>query len=124
MNGTAITSQFPSPHGMEGANTTKTWIDTVEAERRSPDSVYQVTVPNDSAFDAASAAARSAPRWSAFPDGETSTHCARAAAGALKAGGVGGISSSSSVWPNWMNTDLKIGSWLGNQVTRLPAAPW
>jgi hypothetical protein len=50
-------------------------------------------------YSTSAAVARSAPRWSAFPNGETSTHCASAAAGALQAGGVVGIPSSGSVWP-------------------------
>ncbi|MEB0134768.1 RHS repeat-associated core domain-containing protein [Actimicrobium sp. CCC2.4] len=124
MNGTTITSQFPTPHGIEGANTTKSWLDTVAAEGRLPDSVYQVTVLDDNAFDAAAAVARGLPRWSAFPNGTTSTNCTNASNSALKAGGVIGISSASSAWPNWMNTDLTIASWFGKQVTKLPAAPW
>jgi RHS repeat-associated protein len=124
MNGTTITSQFPTPHGIEGVNTTKSWLDTVAAEGRLPDSVYQVTVLDDNAFDAAAAVARGLPRWSAFPNGTTSTNCTNASNSALKAGGVIGISSASSAWPNWMNTDLTIASWFGKQVTKLPAAPW
>lgn len=124
MNGTTITSQFPTPHGIEGANTTKTWLDTVAAENRSPDYVYQVAVPNDKAFDEAAAKARNSSKWFAFPDGNNSTHCTQAAQSALSAGGVRGLSSTSSAWPNWLNSDLLLNSWFGTQVYRLPAAPW
>ncbi|HET7831986.1 MAG TPA: hypothetical protein VFK88_03375 [Gallionella sp.] len=83
MNGSTITSQFPKPRGIEGANTTKTWLDTVAAEKCSPDYVYQVTVPNDKAFDEAAAKARNSSKWFAFPDGNNSTHCTQTAQNAL-----------------------------------------
>ena len=34
------------------------------------------------------------------------------------------IGSTGAIWPNWINTDLWLASWFGNQVVRLPAAPW
>lgn len=124
MNGAPITSQFPNPHGIEGANTTKTWLDTVAAEGRQPNYVYEVSVPNDTAFDASAAAARNTPRWYAFPDGNNSTNCSNAAADAMRAGGVKGVSSTGGVWPNWYNSNMQSALWFGSQVTQLPAAPW
>ncbi len=91
MNGTTITSQFLTPSGYKGENTTKTWIDTVAYEGRSPDYVYQVTVPDDKAFDEVAAKARSVPTWFALPNGKTSTNCSTAAQGAIRAGGVRGL---------------------------------
>ncbi|MFZ5723956.1 MAG: RHS repeat-associated core domain-containing protein [Pseudomonadota bacterium] len=123
MNGTTITSQFPTPHGAAGANTTLTWIDTVKAEGREPDYVYQVSLPNDSALNAASAAARGAPKWRAFPNGSTSTHCANAAAHAMNAGGLSGLPTS-PLLPSNLNWNLFMRSLLGTQVYQLPVAPW
>jgi RHS repeat-associated protein len=123
MNGAPITSQFPDPHGIVGANITKTWIDTVAAEGRRPDYVYQVSIKNDNALDAAAAKARNTPTWYAFPNGETTTNCSLAANRALKSGGVP-VSSTSAAWPNWLNSNLLIDSLTRNQVYRLPTAPW
>jgi RHS repeat-associated protein len=124
MNGTTLTSQFPTPHGIEGINTTKSWADTVAAEGRDADYVYKVNVPNDGPFDAAVARVRRTPRWYAFPDGENSTQCAKAASGAMSAGGVKGMPSAGTIWPNWLNSDLLFDSVFGNQVTRLPGVPF
>lgn len=123
MNGAPITSQFPDPRGISGTNTTKTWLDTVAAEGRRPDFVYQVSVKDDSAFDAAAAIARNAPMWYAFPNGETTTNCSVAANRALRSGGVP-VSPTSAAWPNWLNSNLLLDSLTGKQVYRLPRAPW
>lgn len=106
-----------------GAAGTKTWLDSVAAEGRQPDYVYQVNIKNDKAFDAAAATARNAPTWYAFPNGETSTNCSVAANHALKSGGVP-VSPTSAAWPNWLNSNLLIDSLTGDQVYRLPRAPW
>jgi len=123
MDGTAITSQFPDPHGIEGINTTKTWIDTLASEGRPPDNIYEIYISDDGAFDAAAAAARNTPTWSAFPDGTNSTNCARAASGALSAGGVR-VGDPSNYWPNYLNLQLMLDSLIDSNVYRLPAAPW
>jgi len=124
LNSTTIVSQFPTPHGIEGTNTTLSWLDTVRAEGRAADYVYQVSVPNDAEFDRAAAAARAIPTWFAFPDGSTSTQCAAAASSSLRAGGVNGLPLGNPLLPNYLNTNLLIKSLLGSQAFRLPAAPW
>jgi RHS repeat-associated protein len=123
MNGTTITSQFPAPHGIKGVNTTLTWLDTVKAEGRPADYVYQVTVKDDDAFDASARASRAAPTWSAFPIFKTTTNCFSAATSALAAGKVTG-GGPGSLLPGDLNGVLLMQSVFGGQVTRLPAAPW
>jgi RHS repeat-associated protein len=51
LSGRVILSQFPTPHGMSGRNDTKTFNETLAAERRPPDELFKVFVPNDQAFD-------------------------------------------------------------------------
>jgi len=122
LNGTTLTSQFPTPHGIEGANTMLTWLDTVRAEGRPADYVYHVNLPNEAALDVAGAASRGTARWSAFPDGSTSTNCANAATSLLRAGGMQGLNTALLL--NHVNSDLLMRSWFGSQVTRLPTSPW
>lgn len=104
--------------------TTKTWLNTVATEGRSPDNVYQVTIKNDNTFDAAAGKSRNSSSWFVFPNGEKSTNCSQAANGALRAGGVRGIFSRSSAWPNWMNSDKLRSSLFLNQVYGSTSALW
>jgi len=123
MNGSTITSQFPTPHGLKGANTTLTWMDTVAAEGRPADYVYQVSVLDNAAFDASASASRATPTWSAFPVFRTTTNCFSAASLALAAGKVTG-GGTGSLLPGDLNGALLMQSAFKKQVTRLPAAPW
>jgi RHS repeat-associated protein len=125
MNGSTITSQFPNPRNYLGVNQTLSWIDTVNAEKRQPDYVYEVNVPNNASFDTSAAAVRGAQNWFAIPALKSnSTNCSVAASGTLSAGGVKGLGSMSPAWPNWLNSSLYIQSLIGRQVTKLPSAPW
>lgn len=124
MNGTTLTSQFPTPHGMSGVNTTLTWLDTVRAEGRPPDAVYQVHVPNDAGLSAVAGAMRGIPTWYFWPDGSTSTHCANAAVNALRGGGFGMFEAANPLLPNDVNANLSAQSNFNTGVTRLPSAPW
>jgi RHS repeat-associated protein len=92
LNGKAILSQFPTPHGRHGKNTIQQdYAHTVKAEERKPDLIYLVHVPNDAKFDAA-AASQLAPQtksWDWQPSALNSeTNCVVAVAAALDAGGV------------------------------------
>jgi RHS repeat-associated protein len=124
LNGAPILSQFPSPHGVEGSNNTLSWRDTLAKEGRQADFVYQVTVPNDAAFDTVAATMRAASTWYFWPNGSTSTQCASAAAAALRAGGVQGLSTSNPSLPNHLNTSLYVKSLLGSDAKRLQGVPW
>lgn len=122
LNGTTLTSQFPTPHATEGANTTLTWLDTVRAEGRPADYVYQVDIKDDAAFNGSAAQSRGAATWTLLPNGSTSTNCTAAASRALGRGGVPGIGRA--LLPNHLNSSLILNAHFGAQVTRLPAAPW
>jgi hypothetical protein len=128
LNGAPVLSQFPTPHGTSGINTTKSWLDTMKAEGRRPDAVYQVQIKNDQAFDATAAALRARPKWSIQPVGNADeTNCTHSAYGALSAGGI----KATRPWllplsPNDFQSGLQdlIGRGGGNIVTPLPSAPW
>ncbi|WP_198117873.1 RHS repeat-associated core domain-containing protein [Massilia rhizosphaerae] len=83
-----ILSQFPSNGLPIGPNETKSFAETLAAERRPASEVWRIKVPNDAAFDASAARERGLKRWTAITS-NSSTQCSIAASRALKAGGVG-----------------------------------
>ena len=82
-----ILSQFPASGWPYGHNVTKDFSDTMAAEGRPADSVWQINVPDDSAFDQSAAHERDLSRWTWSPT-DYSTQCSIAASRALQSGGV------------------------------------
>lgn len=125
MNGDVILSQFPTPHGIVGANTTLDWQQTLSAEDgRLPDQVFQVHLTNDGAFDAAARGEAAKPTW--FPISSASTtKCSSAAEAALRAGGLNLLDPGSGLLPNTLGRSLGDLSGFGNLgVSRLQGVPW
>ena len=120
LDGTVLTSQFPSPHGLEGINTPLSAVATIAKEGRLPDYVYKVSVPNDAEFDKEVARQRGLPTWYFWPDGTKTTQCAAAATSALRAGGVKGIASGNPRLPNYLNSDLQLKILFGSGASLLP----
>jgi RHS repeat-associated protein len=96
-SGNTLLSQFPyatEEHSAIGPNTQLTLSQTMNREGRLPDSVYQVSIPNASAFSNAAVVYGSrVPTWVVSPEtygatGNVGTNCTSAAFKALKAGGV------------------------------------
>ncbi len=83
-----ILSQFPANGLAIGPNETKSFANTLAAEKRAASEIWRINVPNDKAFDAAAARERNLKRWTASPSND-STQCSIAASRALRAGGVG-----------------------------------
>lgn len=126
MNGATILSQFPSPHGITGVNTTKNWADTVAAEGgRTPSDVYKVHVSDDDAFDSQVERLKKRPDWNWQPLGSLNeTNCTTSAYSALKFGGV----NVPEPWiklltPNDFRSGLEelLSSGI---VTKMPSIPW
>jgi hypothetical protein len=123
LNGATITSQFPEVHGALGFNQTLTWLNTVRAEDRPADYVYQISIKNDAAFNDMAAQSRDATIWIALPYyGTTTTNCVNGANNALRAGGLS--TPRYPVLPDILNADLLLKSLSRSNVTRLPLSPW
>jgi RHS repeat-associated protein len=88
MNGKLILSQFPNPHGSSGKTVPLGYADTVATEKRMPDAMFKVFVPDDKAFDASVAAYKARTTWYAFPTANSDTNCVQSVACTLRAGGV------------------------------------
>ena len=91
MNGATLLSQFPDPHGMNGANIFVPYSDVVKNREggRLPDLVFKVFVPNDDAFDKELKEIKNYDAWNWMPDAKKGqTNCVKGAAQALNAGGV------------------------------------
>ncbi len=93
--GHAYTSQFPHGQGedstAEGPNTYLTFQQTLREEKAPPRVIYAVRIPDGEGFiKEASRQVHRIPRWGAIiaVGSTTHTHCARAAAESLKAGGL------------------------------------
>lgn len=128
LDGSTISSNFPNPHGMNGANTTKTWAETMQAEGRAPDAVYRINVPDDKGFDASAAREKGRKEWDWKPDDKDQTNCTVSAYRSLKAGGV---KLKNEPWikpysPNdFLDTMKSTAKVPGSGVTRLPnGVPW
>ena len=87
-----LLSQFPhegaNPLDAWGLNRTLSLPETVSRERGPPDMVFQVTIHNVAAFNATVKDHAERTWWSPLPISSDATHCARAVAAALQAGGV------------------------------------
>src|SRR6266852_4184987 len=72
-----LTSQFPTPSGSTGVNTTLDWGQTLAAEGRSPDAVYRIHLPDSSAnaILVEAAAQRNKPTWNWEPTNSNETNC-------------------------------------------------
>lgn len=119
-----LTSQFPSPYGRLGRNTTLSWQDTIRVEGRDPDYVYQVKISDDINFDKEILRLRNVELWYFLPDGRNATHCANAAVLAMRAGGITNPPLSNPLLPNHLNASLLMKSLFDPNVVRLPRAPW
>jgi hypothetical protein len=80
-NGETLESQFPTPHGMKGKNTTLDWTQTLTAEGRLPDAVYRIsaTAEQDAIIASLSADERAKPTWHYYQFSPTDTNCSIAA---------------------------------------------
>ncbi|MFZ2754506.1 MAG: RHS repeat-associated core domain-containing protein, partial [Lysobacteraceae bacterium] len=88
LDGTVLTSQFPATHTTRDSNRTLDWDMSLAEERREPDAVFRVYVPDDVGFNAAASMVRVRPLWDWLPDGRKGeTNCVVGANEALAAGG-------------------------------------
>jgi RHS repeat-associated protein len=117
-DGNMLLSQFPTPHGMHGINTTLDWDQTVSKEGRDPDRVFDVFVPDDDAFDQMVDDMQERPFWDWNPSTSQETNCVNSAAGSLNAGGV--PVDPDYYWPGNLGDDLAT---LANQ-TPTKGQPW
>jgi hypothetical protein len=86
-------SQYPHQPGVGsrtagGPNNFYTFEQTYAAQARPAAAIFMVTVPDEAKFRQVVNNHRRRTRWAAFPWGADQTHCARAAADALTAGGL------------------------------------
>jgi RHS repeat-associated protein len=88
MNGSVILSQFPKRFSPYAANRTLSYPQTVAEEKRSPDFIYKVSVPDDAKFDKAAKENREASNWVLLPLVKGGTNCSKAVGDSLGAGGV------------------------------------
>jgi RHS repeat-associated protein len=86
LDGRAILSQFPQ--GIGGRNATLGYDDTLQKEKRLPDNVFKVFVPDDQQFDSTAVVKKSTAYWNILPEQGCSTNCVDAVGRALDAGGV------------------------------------
>lgn len=101
-----LLSQFPSPSAHKGKNFTKDYLTTFADEKRHPDSIWKVHVPNDAAFDAEVAKQKGITTWDWDP-GEDETQCSTSAARALEAGGVSLTAiTKGTLMPNFFDNNL------------------
>ncbi|MES1190124.1 MAG: RHS repeat-associated core domain-containing protein [Steroidobacter sp.] len=125
MNGDVILSQFPTPHGMSGKNTTKDWNDTQNYEGRMPDDVYKVHVSDDDAFDMAAASFRDRPYWDWQPLGtRNQTNCTTSAYSTFQ---IGGVHIPFPWLPPYTPNDFRdsLDSLVHEgKATKLPRVPW
>ena len=88
--GGTLLSQFPAPAGMHGQNFVMDFPDVMDEEKRDPDSIFKVHVPNDAAFDKAVADHTGRPNWDwwSAKKNKKNTNCVHATTDALNKGGV------------------------------------
>jgi RHS repeat-associated protein len=126
LNGDVILSQFPDPRGhLIGSNTTLDWTDTLAAEGRKPDAVFDVYVSDDYGFDTAVNALKADAQWYWNPKFDNSTNCTHAAYLALLFGGVSLNTPQFLPWtPNQFWDTLKSQVGKRASVARLSSIPW
>jgi hypothetical protein len=125
VSGRVLWSSFPYPHAMHGANTMKSWEETLAAEGRQPTGVFKVFVPNDDAFDTAIALERTREWWYWYPYNENQTNCSVGSFKALESGGV----KIEMPWMPWSPNDFldemnRLSKNRKSGVTKLPSIPW
>jgi RHS repeat-associated protein len=124
MNGQVILSQFPTPHGSNGVNTTLNWQQTLKEEGRPPDNIYKVFVKDDAAFDKVASNMKKRPTWDWWPSTPNETNCVYAADAALDAGGLPTTTLRNPL-PAHLNADLSgMHAFDMGGVTPLNGVPW
>jgi hypothetical protein len=87
-----LLSQYPhapgGAHAVGGKNYHYNFEQTYAAQARPATAIYMVSLPNEQAFRKMVDSHRNRNNWSVWPGGTSSTHCARAGADALIAGGL------------------------------------
>lgn len=119
LNGNVILSQFPANGDPYGTNIVKTVDQSRAYDKRDPDRVFVVNVPDDKAFDDAAANRRSRANWFAIPLTSQQTNCVRSVTDALQAGGVPVKGDIPYVWPGGLTNKL-----IDLEQTHKPSDPW
>ena len=128
-DGTALTSQFPTPHSYEGANTTLDWQETLAKEGRGPDDIYNVHLPDEDegAIEMAALGQRSRSTWDWLPTNKHQTNCTTAAIAVLGSVGIQAYPNYDypPMTPHDVNSALgDLSNQQGSNVTRLSNVPW
>jgi hypothetical protein len=87
MGGNTLTSQFPANGSWNGVNITKDWYETLSYEKRAPDAVYKIQLPDADGVIWQAGNERLAPTWLVLPVTKQQTNCTIGADRVFAAGG-------------------------------------